>query len=159
MRIRAYDPARDAPALRACFIELQDAEHADVPTAPRGADIADAYLSYMWSRCARHDGSVFVAEIDGEVAGFVCLLARVARAEPDDGDAFHALLSELGVNAASRGRGVGRALIEHALGHAREHGASNVRLSVYAGNPARELYRRLGFETAMELMIRRLPPP
>src|SRR5215813_2048557 len=76
--IRAYDPAADYPALRACFIELQTWERQFEPSMPRPEDAADPYLADMLERCAASCGRVFVAEQDGAIVGFVCLMARVA---------------------------------------------------------------------------------
>jgi ribosomal protein S18 acetylase RimI-like enzyme len=154
--IRLY-AAADEPALRACFIALQDAEHELLPSAPRGRDIVDAYLPWMWRRCAELDGSVFVAVVGVAVVGFVCVLANVPRSDPDDSDASHAFIGEVSVLPSHRGKGVGEALVEHATRHCEERGASNVRLMVLAENSgARRLYQRLGFRDAVVTMIRRL---
>lgn len=50
------------------------------------------------------------------------------------------------VAPAARGRGVGRALVQRTLDHARSQGARRVNLTVYLPNPAATaLYRSLGF--------------
>jgi ribosomal protein S18 acetylase RimI-like enzyme len=55
-------------------------------------------------------------------------------------------LSYLGLAPEARGRGLGRALLDHALHFAREHLATRLILSVDGRNePARRLYRAAGF--------------
>ncbi len=51
----------------------------------------------------------------------------------------------VGVVEDRRGQGIGRALLEELLELARQDGHSAISLSVEVGNPAGELYRRLGF--------------
>ena len=53
----------------------------------------------------------------------------------------------LAVHPRARGRGAGRALVDHLHEAARARGAARVRLTVYADNePARRLYEELGYE-------------
>lgn len=53
---------------------------------------------------------------------------------------------------AARGRGAGRALMEHEIARARARGFSRVHLDVMSDNPAVGLYRAMGFETMAETM-------
>ena len=52
-----------------------------------------------------------------------------------------------------RGEGMGRRLLEEALTWGRDRGCTEATLSVLAGNPARDLYERVGFEV-FELEMR-----
>jgi GNAT superfamily N-acetyltransferase len=52
-----------------------------------------------------------------------------------------------------RGEGIGRRLLEEALDWGRRRGCVEAELSVLAGNPARALYARMGFEIS-ELEMR-----
>lgn len=54
------------------------------------------------------------------------------------------------VPEATRGRGVGRKLIEHEIARAREKGFSRLHLDVMSDNPAVGLYRAMGFEPMAE---------
>ena len=54
------------------------------------------------------------------------------------------------VPEAARGRGAGRALIEHEIERARARGFARVHLDVMSDNPAAGLYRAMGFETMAE---------
>lgn len=63
-------------------------------------------------------------------------------------DETHYELKSIHTAEGARGRGVGRAVVEHLLGVARERGASRVSLetgSMEAFAPSRSLYKRLGF--------------
>lgn len=73
---------------------------------------------------------------DGEVLGYGGLLVVGG-----DGD-----IQTIAVDAAARGRGLGRALMEELLAEAARRGAASVFLEVRADNPvARGLYASLGF--------------
>ena len=62
------------------------------------------------------------------------------------GRAAHIANAGYFVLPAHRGRGLGRALVEHSLGEARRAGFDAMQFNlVFASNPARALYRELGF--------------
>jgi GNAT superfamily N-acetyltransferase len=133
-----------------------------VPYTPGRPDHADAFrlLNLAWIEehfvvevRDRHElddpeghiltagGRIFMAEVDGpdgvEVVG-TCALLR----EPDG--TFE--LAKMAVGKTARGRGVGRALGEAAVGAARALGAPRVELlSNTVLEPAIALYRALGF--------------
>lgn len=97
----------------------------------------------MLRRILRSPSSaLFCAEADGEIIGMLTL------AWYDVPSGRKAWIEDVVVDAACRGCGTGRALVEEALRHARRIGASCVMLT---SNPAREaahaLYRKAGFET------------
>lgn len=83
-----------------------------------------------------------VAELGGVVVGYVGL-------HPAGDLASHAhvrIIDGLGVLPATRGRGVGEALVRAAVERARADGAAKVTLRVLGTNPtARRLYERCGF--------------
>lgn len=56
----------------------------------------------------------------------------------------------LAVRGASRGRGIGKALMREVLAAMRGKGASSVKLTVHPDNGAVSLYRSLGFEVVGE---------
>jgi ribosomal protein S18 acetylase RimI-like enzyme len=158
LRIRSFDPARDRRAIRACFIELQDFERRLEPRMPVGEQVADAYLELMFRRCRLFDGSVFVADVDGTVVGFVTVWARYRSAEPDDDPGERGYVSDLVVSEVHRRRGIGRALLRAAEARAREAGVCTLRLSVKAGNTgARSLYAAEGFEASEIHLEKKLP--
>jgi ribosomal protein S18 acetylase RimI-like enzyme len=91
------------------------------------------------------DHDVFVAEVDGSPAG--CLYVHPAQ---DFFGRRHAHISVIATTNAAEGTGVGRLLLAHAEGWARERGLSLLTLNVFAANTrARRFYERAGFELEM----------
>lgn len=157
--VRPYDPRRDRESLVACVAALQDFERALEPSLPPGSRIARRYVEAMLQRCAAYRGRVFVAELDGRVGGFVCVLARVPETAPDAWTRPHAAVGELYVDDGLRGCGLGRALLEEAERHAREHDAERLRVQVLAANePARRLYEDFGFRDRLVELEKPLGP-
>ena len=90
-----YDPQRDGQVVRACFVELQEAEREFEPELPPGEEAADAYLKLMFARCDKRDGQVFVAEVDNEAVGFVCVYAHMTIHDPDEAPKEFAYVSDI----------------------------------------------------------------
>lgn len=156
--LEAYVPVRHAAALRACFIELQDHEHELDRHAPRGADIADEYLAWMFARCEAYRGRVLMALAGEEVVGFMSLLLEMPRSDPDDAAPSHALMSDLMVRQTWRGRGIGARLLKEAEGLAHAAGCSELRVTVFAENHgARRFYARAGYGNLLVSMRKGLP--
>lgn len=87
---------------------------------------------------AECDERVFVA-LDGEA---VCGFAAVTYAPWNR----RVTIDDIEVSPAHRGRGIGRTLMEHAAGFARERGAAHLWLEVSTVNaPAVHAYRSMGF--------------
>jgi putative acetyltransferase len=81
----------------------------------------------------------FSYRIDGELLG-VAALKRL--------DDEHAEIKSMHTAEAARGRGIGRALLDHLIGVAREQGYRRISLETGAGPafaPARQLYASAGF--------------
>jgi GNAT superfamily N-acetyltransferase len=153
LRIRAFDPIRDAAAIRRCFVDLQNHEHAYSPHSPIGEELASEYVPFMIERAMQPGNAFLVAELAGAVIGFATAL-RTASAEPDDTDPFHFELAELSVVTEQQNKGVGTALIDAVARHARSHGAPNLRVRVdIANSDAQRLYRRIGFEPAVAMLV------
>ena len=155
--IRDYEPARDADAVRACIVELQEFERALEPELPRGAEMAEAYHQTILERCAKHTGRIFVVELDGLVVGFVAVLALVEPEAPDEEQATHAYVSDLVVLPGCRGKGLGRKLLERAEAFARSEGVRILQIGVLSRNQsAARLYRDFGFGDFRIQMTKRL---
>jgi ribosomal protein S18 acetylase RimI-like enzyme len=93
--------------------------------------------------------TVYVAEVAGDVAGFVALA--------ETGGA--AVVDELLVAAPHEGEGVGRQLLEWAEGWAIARGARSLRITVEEDNvAARAFYRRSGFVASGESAVERILP-
>ena len=155
--IRDYDPARDAAAIRALFVELHETERAIDPRMRPSEEIADAYLAKVFERARVYDGVLFVAEREGTVVGYVSVWRRYVSDELDDPPGEMGYVSDLVVSSALRGQGVGRALLRRAEGCVREAGVTTLRLSVLAGNRgAIALYEDEGFAPVEVDMEKRL---
>src|SRR5437016_6300467 len=143
--IRPYQHA-DREACRACIVELQDAERALDPRLRPGESMADEYLGQMHGRCREHTGIILVAEYAEAVVGLVMVLTRVPFEALDEPPGDCALIAELVVRASVRRLGIGRALLGAAERHARESGATELRIGVLSTNhSARQLYLDEGF--------------
>ena len=94
------------------------------------------------ARSAEADEALFVAELDGQLAGCTYLVTLVDYFN----DRPHAHLSVLAVTAAAEGQGVGSALLDRSEAWARERGSDRLTLSALVTNSrARALYERRGF--------------
>jgi ribosomal protein S18 acetylase RimI-like enzyme len=153
MLIREYEAERDAPGVRACWIELQEFERALDARVPAGSASVEEYLDRLFARCRACDGRLFVAERDGELLGFVSVLAAMRSEEPDDDPTPYAYVTDLVVLPDHRGGGLGRALLTRAERYARERGTASLRLRVKGGNQhARAYYATSGYsEYELEL--------
>ena len=98
---------------------------------------------------------VWVAELSAQVVGFAA--AAVFDAQRMIGE-----IGMVAVDPAAQGRGVGRALTEHAAGWLQDRGmrVAMVETGGDAGHaPARRVYERLGFRSmAIARYFRALPP-
>jgi GNAT superfamily N-acetyltransferase len=91
-------------------------------------------------------GQVYLAEIDGEPAGAIRFQLEDALFWPDRPAGEAAFVHRLVVPRAFKGRGVARALLEWARGHARDQGRGLLRLDCDADrSKLRALYESCGF--------------
>jgi GNAT superfamily N-acetyltransferase len=115
------------------------------PTGP--SDVVDRL-----ARFAGDDGGVVVADVDGELVGFVAV-HRIPRFEHHD----HVLrILALVVDAGVRERGVGRLLAEEAERLARAGGSAFIETT--AGHhraDARHLFESLGFDAGLTTYLRK----
>jgi len=146
MNIRELQGEADRRALRECVVELQDFERQIDARMPHGEAIADSYIDEMMARCDASRGKILVADVDGEVGGYVTVLTRVRSGELDDGDIEYGLIADLLVRARHRGAGMARKMLQAAEAVATQHGVRWLRITVLAANRvARELYASSGY--------------
>jgi ribosomal protein S18 acetylase RimI-like enzyme len=111
----------------------------DRPTLPDEVD----WFAREYHRVLAGDSVMSVAEIDGHVVGNCVIGRHGANASSEGG---HVGILGILVDPAYRGKGVGSALLRHALDACRGK-FEVVRLSVFSVNVhAQRLYRRFGFE-------------
>jgi len=143
--IRLYQPA-DQEQVEQCIIALQDFERALEPDRVEGASIARRYLLDLLETCRKQSGQLFLAEVESQIAGFVCVWMEP---EPEGyltSLANYGYVSDLVVLPSYRRRGLGRTLLEQAETFAVRQGARALRLNVLTRNVgAWALYRKVGF--------------
>jgi GNAT superfamily N-acetyltransferase len=146
MPIREFVARTDMARVRECLIELQNHERAIDSRMPSGEDIVDAYMPEMLNRCDDCVGKILVAEVDGEIAGYVTILTKVTSEELAAGDFEFGLVSDIVVLQKHRKRGLGRELLDAAETYARTCKVKWLRIGALEGNQAaRTLYSSMGF--------------
>jgi ribosomal protein S18 acetylase RimI-like enzyme len=104
----------------------------------------------VWPEALTRDGyAAWIAEIDGQAAGFVDLYVL-----PDVGHGRNiALINTLVVGAGFRRRGVGKSLLQETIAHCRRLDVVELHLWTDWDNaPAIALYERIGFVKRSLLM-------
>jgi ribosomal protein S18 acetylase RimI-like enzyme len=108
------------------------------------------------------DGSMYVAVVEGELAGLIVLNEQQ---DPTYAGVLWAYVSErvivvhrLMIDPRFQQRGIARTLMAFAEGRARELGYAVVRLDAFVHNPrAVRLYQTLGYRDAGAVMLRKGP--
>lgn len=145
LEIRPFHPA-DTETLRTILVDGFDGVSIDQNIERR----LGAYGSRDWRwRKGRHldddirrdpDG-IFVAVIDGEIAGFVSTWI--------DHESSVGFIPNLAVHKRHQGQGVGRKLLEHSLEHFRKHKLAMARIETLDQNlVGQHLYPSVGFTEA-----------
>jgi GNAT superfamily N-acetyltransferase len=113
--------------------------------------------AYILDLIADEEVGLFVAEVDGQLAGLVHVVVRETPPVPILVPRRVAIVDNLVVRGDLRRAGVGRALMDRAHRWARAQGASEAELTVYEFNePAIAFYMSLGYETSSRRMTKRL---
>jgi predicted N-acetyltransferase YhbS len=139
-RIRLAEE-RDVPRIVELYRELTISDSAVEHT--RNPSSADYQLVFAEIRSDPRQ-KLFVAEVQGEVAGTIVLVVVPNLSHNGTPWAF---LENLIVTEKHRGQGLGRMLLEHAVGLARNSGCHMVELcSDLRRKEAHRLYKSMGFE-------------
>lgn len=154
--IREYEQP-DVAQVEQCIIELQDFERNLESDCVEGITISKRYLQDMLDECRSKVGKIFVAEIQGQVVGFVSV--RRER----DWDSYlssitdHAYISDLVVLHSYRGQGIGKVLMQKAEEYAIQQGVPVVKIGVLSRNqPAIHLYEQSGFRSYEMVLMKEL---
>ncbi|HYE92502.1 MAG TPA: GNAT family N-acetyltransferase, partial [Terriglobales bacterium] len=95
-------------------------------------------------------------EVDGAVAGYICVIARQEAYSPDDPASF-AWVHDIYVRPGYRRRGVATALMAAAEDFVKAHGVRELRLAVIDRNVnARAMYVELGFRDYLRILTKPL---
>jgi len=109
---------------------------------------AEDIAAWVREHLARPEWAGFVAEVEGEVVGFV--FCQDMEGQPSrfvfPQAQEMAYLLYLAVDEAFRGKGIARELIRACENLARTWGRTGLLLDVAEDNPALRLYKRLGFK-------------
>jgi GNAT superfamily N-acetyltransferase len=146
----------DSPASRVTF---RPASRADLPrvveliaddavAAARTGSYGPEHVAGLEAIEASTNDELIVAELDGEVVGTMQLtfVPGISRA-----GATRLLVEAVRVDARLRGRGLGRALMEHAHARGRERGCALAQLtSDKQRDDAHRFYRSLGYAQSHE---------
>ncbi len=154
MRIRDADLARDRAALLSFIMGSQHFEFAIEPNRRLDTPVADEHLEKLLAHLRDHDGRMFVADDDnGSLTGWAVVgeFKGEAFIVPEERD--YAYIFELFVVEATRGAGVGRALIAACEDWARTKNFKTIQIGVLSGNTrAAKIYREAGYsDYALEL--------
>lgn len=99
---------------------------------------------------------IFAAILEGELVGY-CFCVRQAQTAASMQKITTLYIDDLCVDAALRGRGIGKMLYDYAVEYARENGYYNLTLNVWACNPsAMRFYEKCGLavqKVGMELVL------
>jgi len=136
----------DAETILRLIVELAEFEQlADEVRATKADILRDGFGPRRYFEC-------LLAEVDGEAVGFALFFHDYSTFEGRPG----IYLEDLYVREEQRGRGLGRRLIGRLAALAVERNCRRLDLSVLHWNPAREVYRRLGFEQMSDWLPYRL---
>jgi ribosomal protein S18 acetylase RimI-like enzyme len=140
------------------IIDQVDALHREnVPHVFRKPDGPVRERTYILGLLADTDHGLFVAEVEGQVAGFVHVTVWDTPPIPILVPRRLAIVDNLAVSRDQRRLGIGRALMQEAQRWAIEQGAAEIELNVFEFNqPAMAFYQSLGYETLRRRMGRRL---
>jgi GNAT superfamily N-acetyltransferase len=129
--------AEDLRELLAMMREMQQDDPWSVPFQEREAATAAERLLRDPSL-----GRVWFIRGQDEIVGYIVMTFDYSLEYRGRG----AWVDELFVRGSHRGKGIGTQALDFFLGQAKEFGAAVAHLEVNHGNPALELYRRVGFE-------------
>lgn len=152
-------PARseDYEAICALLSEVDAQHQAADPERFRSPSGPARPREWLADKLAAEDAALLLAEDEGSAQGLVDVSEAPAPSSPLLAPRRYAVVDQLVVAAAQRGRGVGRALMDAAHAWALARGLEAIELNVYEFNEdARAFYAALGYETQSRKLGRSL---
>jgi len=142
----------DFPTLVEMYTLLNTYFYQMVYRLPQPENVGQVWLD-SFRRTLGRFSNVFVAEIDGQVAGF--MLCRLKRVPNYMGGVLVGELSDMWIDKSARRMGIGDKLSRLALDWMRSQGAHSVEIQVLKDNEASwKLYEKMGFQ--LEFRVGRL---
>ena len=142
----------DAPPIALRAATLADAERIATLFTEEGYPAGSSDIATRLERFSSPHGRVIVAELDGEVLGFIALHA-LPRFEHDD---WIVRVLALVVDAGVRERGVGHLLMGEAENVGRELGAAFTEVTAGHHRPeAQHLFESLGYDASVTTYLRK----
>lgn len=145
MIIREYKP-EDREVIEKCVFELEELEAPMEPTLRQSSKEATRfYYDYLLKRLKEKQGTIFVAEEDGQVIGMVSVIVEEEES-PYAKVKDWGYIPDLVVLESHRNKGVGELLLEAAEKFIKERGFKGISLDVMIkNNRAVDFYRRHGY--------------
>ena len=142
----------DFPVLMDMYIQLNTFFYQVGYRLPHPENVGEVWLD-SFRRTLGRFSNVFVAELDGQVAGF--MLCRLKRVPAYMGGVLVGELSDMWIDASARRMGIGDKLSRLAMDWMRQQGAHSIEIQVLKDNEASwKLYERMGFQ--LEFRVGRL---
>ncbi|MCI8388058.1 MAG: GNAT family N-acetyltransferase [Clostridiales bacterium] len=132
--------------------QVENVHHVGRPDIFRknGTKFTNSELIELMSDSAR---PIFVAELEGEVVGYIFCIIREIKNSTMLNDTKTIHLEDVCVDENHRGKHIGSALMEYVLNYAREIGCDRADLDVWEFNDsARTMYEKFGFATQKRRM-------
>jgi ribosomal protein S18 acetylase RimI-like enzyme len=142
----------DFPVLMEMYLQLNTFFYQVGYRLPHPENVGEVWLD-SFRRTLGRFSNVFVAELDGQVAGF--MLCRLKRVPAYMGGVLVGELSDMWIDASARRMGIGDKLSRLAMDWMRQQGAHSIEIQVLKDNEASwKLYERMGFQ--LEFRVGRL---
>lgn len=151
MEVRRADK-RDIPGLSRLLGQVLMVHHEGRPDLfkPDCKKYSEEDLEVILSLAAKeyddiNETPVFVAVEDGEVVGHAFCVKKVYKDDNINTDHKTLYIDDICIDENHRKLGVGKAIYEHVLAYAKEHGYYNITLNVWSCNPgAMKFYESMG---------------
>ena len=159
MIIREFNSHTDNEGLLNCIISIQDFERSLDPRMIQGSEIAEEYKQDIFDSCEQSKGKILVADVNGEVAGYVLILNKVKSDSIADGNMEFGLIRDLVILDNFRGMGLGGKLMKAAESEAKKENVKWLRIEVLSSNEtAKRICLSKGFQPYTLLLEKDLQP-